>query len=114
MNLNLSLFPTMYVVRNLTNILLELMATSSSQRLAEGRTSELFLLVPSVVVSGPKMEIFTPILESMSNLKDHFLVSLLCQGFILRICKFSSKVEFQGKKYFQRLALHWLDFRSIN
>ena len=46
------------------------MATSSSQRLAEGRTSE-FLLVPSVVVPsyGPKMEIFTPILESMSNLR---------------------------------------------
>ena len=83
MNLNLSLFPTMYVVMNLTNILLELMATSSSQRLAEGRTSE-FLLVPSVVVpsSGPNIEIFTPIFESMSNLKDQFLVSLLCQGFI--------------------------------
>ena len=66
---------------NLPNILLELMATSSSQRLAEGRASE-FLLVPSVVVpsSGPNIEIFTPILESISNLRDHFLVSVLCKG----------------------------------
>ena len=58
------------------------MATSSSQRLAEGRTSE-FLLVPSVVVPsyGPKMEIFTPILESMSNLR-------MCDQSEGRICPY--------------------------
>ena len=95
MNLNLSLFPTMYVVMNLPSILLELRATSSSQRLAEGRTSE-FLLVPSVVVpsSGPNMEIFTPIFESMSNLRDHFLV-IAC--FVREMFKWKSGLGFLGK-----------------
>ena len=85
------------------------MATSSSQRLAEGRTSE-FLLVPSVVVpsSGPNIEIFTPILESISNLRDHFLVSVLIsfrEFFNGNFEQTAEQSSISGKKVFSSVGI---------
>ena len=42
--------------------------TSSSQRLADGRISEVLLVLSAVDSSGPKIEILTPIFESISSL----------------------------------------------